>query len=165
MSLRINDFKSNFVNGARPNMYRMSVGGLPSKLEYLCKSTSLPSKAVSMIEIPYLNMKYKVAGVNTFENLSMTIMMDTDMQVRTSIELWLEDMRTNDAMFGQTPAEYQKTAQIDLLDPNSGDPIAQYEYENIFPINLGAVELAFESGDSIAEFTCEFAYSHWIRLA
>ena len=37
------------------------------------------------------------------------------------------------------------------------------KFVGIFPTELGAVELAWDSNDQIEEFTCTFAYDFWLH--
>jgi len=160
---RISEFKSNLITGVRPNLYRMEIQGINEKLRFMCKASQLPGKTIGSIEVKYLNMTHKVAGDAVFENLTVSIMMDTDLVIRNGLESWMEDIRTNDAMIGSNIGEYESTGNLILLD-NAGDDLAEYEFVGLWPTNLGPVELAFESNDQIAEYTCEFAYTNWNRL-
>ena len=160
---RIAEFKSNFINGVRPNLFKMEIAGISEKLKFMAKSTQLPGKSIGQIEVPYLNMKHKVAGDIIFDNLNVTILMDTDLIIRNSLESWMEDIKNNDAMFGKTPAEYERTGSVILLD-QQGDDLTEYEFIGLWLVNLGPVELSFDSTDTIAEYTAEFAYTHWNKV-
>ena len=160
---RISDFKSSFIAGVRPNLFRMEVSGFPEKFSFMCKASQVPSKTIEVIEVPYLNMKHKIAGINTFETLTTSIIMDTDLLIRNTIEGWMENIRSNDSMYGSTPLENEKTGSLFLMN-QSGDDIANWDYIGMWPTALGNVELSYETGDSIAEYTCEFAYTYWTRI-
>ena len=41
--------------------------------------------------------------------------------------------------------------------------LATYEFFNMWPTNLGAIELDTEGGDAVEIFDVEFAYSHFER--
>jgi len=161
--MRISEFKSNFINGVRPNLYKMEIAGISDKLRFMCKATQLPGKTIGEIEVPFLNMKHHVAGDVVFEPLSITVLMDTDLVIRTAMESWMEEIKNNDAMFGATPTEYERTGNIILLD-QQGDDLINYELVGLWPINLSPVELSYESTDTIAEYTVELRYTNWNKV-
>lgn len=161
--MRISDFKANFVNGVRPNLFKMFISGFPRKLEFLCKGSQLPGKTIGQVEVPYLNLTPKVAGDKVFDNLALTILMDTDLSVRNELEAWMETISNNDAMFGADLAEYTRKGNLIVLN-NNGDDLAEYEFINIWPTVLSPIEMSFETKDTIAEYTCDFSFDYWNRL-
>lgn len=161
--MNLSEFKSNFNNGVRPNLYRMEISGIPEKLRFVCKTAQIPGKTIGTIEVPFLNMKHKIAGDVQFDPLSLTVMMDTDFQVRNGIESWMETIKNNDAAYGDESGIYERTGNLIVLGLN-GDEIAEYEFQGLWPTMLSPVELGFESNDQIAEYQVELIYSWWSRL-
>ena len=161
--MSIEAFKAAFVHGVRPNLYKMEIFGLPEKLQYLCKASQLPGKEIGVIEVPYLNQKAKFGGDATFEPLTVTIMLDNDFSVRNEIESWMENIRANDTPVGDDPAIYRQTGSIIQLD-NSNSEIAQYDFIGLWPSSLSPLDMAFETNDTIAEYTVTFQYDHWLRV-
>ena len=159
----IGAFKANFINGFRPNLYEMMIVGMPESMKFFCKTIQIPNKEINIIEVPYLNMKYKIAGDTSFDLLNTTILMDTDFQIRNAVESWMLRTRSNGAMFGGTPSDYQSTAYLKVMS-STGEYIAEYEFDNIWPASMSAVELAFEANDTIAEFSVAWAYSSWQKV-
>ena len=47
----------------------------------------------------------------------------------------------------------------------TGVPIRTYEFVNIFPSEVGAIELSWDSVDAIEEFPVTFEYDYWRIVA
>lgn len=163
MGVNIEDFKSALTNGYRPNLYQMEILGMPEKFVFLCKGAQIPGKTIGVVEAPYLGMKSKLAGDVTFEDLTVTVLMDNDFSIRNNLEIWMETIKANEAAIGLESALYKRTGTIVALD-NQGDEIAEYRFIGIWPNTIAAVDLAFDTNDTIAEYTVNFSYDYWTRL-
>lgn len=161
--MRIEDFKSALVNGYRPNLFKMEILGLPEKFTFMCKGTQLPGKTIGIVEAPYLGMKNKLGGDVVFEDLTVTVLMDTDFDVRSKIELWMETIKANEAALGLESALYKRLASLITLD-TQGEEIASYSFVGIWPNTMAAIDLAYDTNDVIAEYTITFSYDYWTRL-
>lgn len=160
--MRIEDFKSNFIEGAKPTLYSVEIQGLPEKLKFLCKIAQLPGRTISPIEIPYAGHTVKIAGDALFEDLTLTIQLDTDFAVKNELEEWMENIRNADASGGQEPNAYKKEAfiiQYNTID----EEIAKYHFFGLWPTVIDPVELGFDSKDTISEMSCTFSYDYWKR--
>jgi len=160
--MSIEAFKAAFAYGVRPNLYKMEIFGLPEKLQYLCKATQLPGKNIGIIEVPYLNHKAKLAGDATFDDLTVTIMLDNDFSVRDELESWMEGARANADINGDEPSIYKQNGTVIQLD-NQNNELAQYDFIGLWPSSLAPLDLAFETNDTIAEYTVTFTYDYWVR--
>lgn len=162
--MRIEDFKANFIEGAKPTLYTVEIQGLPEKLKFLCKIAQLPGRTITPIEVPTPGGHIvKLAGDSVFEELTVTITVDIDFAVRKDIEDWMEDMRNADSSGGQEPSIYKKEATIIQYDSKDNE-IASYGFYGLWPTTIDPIELGFESKDTIEEFGCTFSYDYWKRL-
>ena len=159
----IERFKANFQYGVRPTTYEMEIFGLPEKLKFLCKTSQLPGKVIGIIEVPFMGMKAKVGGDAVFEDLTTTIMLDSDFSVRNELESWMNAIRGNGNAIGDEPAIYKQTGSLIQLN-HKGVVLAQYDFIGIWPNNLSPIELGFESTDQIAEYTVTWSYDYWLRV-
>ena len=160
--MRVEDFKSNFKIGARPTLYTMEIQGLPEKLKFVCKIAQLPGRTISPIEVPYAGQTIKLAGDNTFEDLTITFSVDTDFAVKNEIEEWMQTIREARSSMGVLPAMYKRTGDVIQLDENDNE-IAQYKYHGLWPTTLDPVELGFDQKDTIMEQSCTFSLDYWTR--
>lgn len=170
MAFSVNEIKSQLqFGGARPSLFQVrftnpATGEADLKVPFMVKAAQLPASTVSQIEVPYFGRRIKVAGTRTYENWSVTVINDEDFKIRRAIETWSRRVNTyigNLRDFGTSaPAEYKSRAEV-IQYGQTGNILRTYQFEGIFPLNIGAIELNWESGDQVEEFTVEFAVDYW----
>jgi len=173
----ISDFKSALIGGgARPNLFEVELTTLPGGIawdaenfRFMCKAANLPAQNVASIDVPFRGRIFKVAGDRTIDTWSITIINDEGFLLRKSFEAWSELMAKLDNNIGATnPAAYMVNAKVFQLGrgsvpssrDNTGDSnavLAEYEFVDIFPTNVSAIDLSYDSSDTVEEFTVEFA--------
>ena len=173
----ISNFKSALIGGgARPNLFEVELTTLPACIEwpadnfrYMCKASQLPASVIANIDIPFRGRIFKVAGDRTIEPWSITVINDEDFRIRNAMEQWMELIAKLDTNLGATlPESYMTNATVYQLGrgstksstTNEGEVNAvlkQYEFIDIFPINVSAIDLSYDSSDTIEEFTVDFA--------
>lgn len=170
MAFSVNEIKSQLqFGGARPSLFQVrftnpATGEADLKVPFMVQAASLPASTVSQIEVPYFGRRIKVAGTRSYENWSVTIMNDEDFKVRRAIETWSRRVNTyigNLREFGSSaPAEYKSRAEV-IQYGQTGQVLRTYMFEGIFPLNIGAIDLNWESGDQIETYQVEFAVDYW----
>lgn len=161
--LSIQAFKGNFTSGARPNLYAVTIAELGGTLEFVCRGSQLPSSTIGMIDVPYMGRQLKVAGNRIFADWTITVFNDVGFEVRRAVEAWSSRINGHESNTGPTNiTEYYKDAIVQQLD-QAGGIIYTYEFKDIWPTEISEVELAFDSNDTIEEFTITFAIgSYWL---
>ena len=160
----INQFKANLIGaGPRNNRFEVFIPRSGTKIQFLSKTAALPGQVIEPMEIKYKGLTVKLAGDRTFENWTVGIYNDTEFSVRNEIEAWMEDIVPKDSSVGPVGYEYMvDRATVSQLGRDDS-VIATYEFFNMWPTNLGAIELDTEGGDAIETFDVEFCYSHFER--
>ena len=160
----INQFKANLIGaGPRNNRFEVFIPRSGTKIQFLCKTAALPGQVIEPMEIKYKGLTVKLAGDRTFDNSTVGIYNDTEFSVRNEIEAWMEDIVPKDSSVGPVGYEYMvDRATVSQLGRDDS-VIATYEFFNMWPTNLGAIELDTEGGDAIETFDVEFCYSHFER--
>ena len=174
----ISDFKSKLIGGgARPNLFEVELTTLPEGVtgwdaetfRFMCKATSLPAQTIAAIDIPFRGRIFKVAGDRTIDNWSVTVINDENFLLRNAFENWTQHIADLSTNIGATqPEAYMTKADVYQLgrgstkssQNSSGERnvvLKQYEFIDIFPINVSAIDLSYDTGDTIEEFTVEFA--------
>jgi len=164
--MSIDQFRASFSNFARPTQFKVEMPGLDERtVEFFCKAASLPGSTLGVIEVPYLGRKIKVPGDRTFEPWTVTIENDTSMAIRKKLEDWSNLI--NDHILNVGPNEISAIQQDMFVTQlgNDGGAIAKYHLVGCWPQEISAVELAFDSNDTIEEFTVTIAYDYWVRVA
>jgi hypothetical protein len=170
MSYSVDDFKAKLKGGgARANLFRCIItnpavaAGVPGELtSFMCKGAALPASVIGSIEVPFRGRKLKVAGDRTFDNWTATIFNETSFEVRNAFERWMNSINAHSENTSRSsnPSDYQAQILVEQLD-RSGRVLKRYVINGAFPINVGAIELSYDTNDAIEEFTVEFAYQYW----
>ena len=172
----ISQFKGALIGGgARPNLFEVEVTTLPAGIQwnadsfrYMCKAASLPASNIAAIDVPFRGRIFKVAGDRTFDTWTVTIINDEGFILRTAMEEWMNQISKLENNLGATqPQSYMTNAKVFQLgrgsktssEDNTGEKntvLREYEFVDIFPTNISAIDLSYESSDTIEEFTVEF---------
>ena len=172
----IADFKGKLVGGgARPNLLEVQLAKLPTGItwdadvfQFMCKAASLPASTIANIDVPFRGRIFKVAGDRTVDVWSVTVINDEDFKLRNAFEEWMDRIAKLDNNLGATsPESYMVDAEVFQLgrgskinsSGNGGSNNAvlkQYKMQSIFPTSLSAIDLSYDTGDTIEEFTVEF---------
>ena len=166
--LGVDDMKAKLIGGgARPNLFKVTMA-FPSYVtanvelaSYMCKATSMPASQIAAIEVPFRGRQLKIAGDRTFDPWSVTVINDTDFNVRNSFEQWMNGINQHKQNTGLTqPSSYMADMIVEQLDKD-GTTKKTYNIRGVFPTNLGAIELSYETGDTIEEFEVEMQVQYW----
>ena len=174
----ISQFKSKLIGGgARPNLFEVELTTLPPNVvsnwdadifQFMCKAASLPAQNIANIDIPFRGRIFKVAGDRTIDTWTITVINDEDFRFRNAFENWTQQIANLDDNMGTTdPSAYMVDAKVYQLgrgseksSQNNGGTenvvLKEYEFQNIFPTNVSAIDLSYDTGDTIEEFTVEF---------
>ena len=168
---KITDFKSKLSGGgARPNLFEVVLSfpaaapadaNVLDKARFLVKTAALPASNISPIEVPFRGRTLKIAGDRTFDTWTITVINDTDFAIRSAFENWMNTINKVSDNTGITnPANYQADAYVYQLD-RDGSTLRAYHFYDIFPTNLSAIDLSYESGGDIEQFTAEMQVQWW----
>ena len=173
----ISDFKSKLIGGgARPNLFEVELTTLPDgvtgwdadSFQFLCKAAALPAQNIASIDVPFRGRIFKVAGDRTIDTWTVTVINDEDFVLRSAFENWTQQIADLSTNLGATdPSAYMTNAKVFQLgrgsekssQNSSGDAnvvLKEYEFIDIFPTSVSAIDLSYDTGDTIEEFTVEF---------
>lgn len=166
--LGVDDFKSKLRGGgARPNLFKATVnfpayaGGDVELTSFLCKAAALPASIMNVIEVPFRGRQLKIAGDRTFETWTVTIINDTNFDTRNAMERWMNGINAHSANTGLTnPVDYEADLIVEQLDKD-GSTLKTYQFRGCFPTNVSAIDVNYETVDTIEEFTVEFQVQYW----
>ena len=172
----ISNFKAALIGGgARPNLFEVELTTLPSGItwdadnfRYMCKAAQLPASNIANIDVPFRGRIFKVAGDRTVDQWSVTVINDENFRLRNAFEEWVNLIANLDTNLGATdPSAYMVNAKVYQLgrgsSPNSqtnagnaNSVLKEYEFQDIFPTTVSAIDLSYDSTDAIEEFTVDF---------
>ena len=174
----ISDFKSALIGGgARPNLFEVELTTLPDGVSgwdaeifrFMCKGASLPPQTIASIDVPFRGRIFKVAGDRTIDPWTVTVINDENFLLRNAFENWTQQIADLSTNIGATlPESYMTNAKVYQLGRgskasstnSSGERnvvLKEYEFVDIFPTSVSAIDLSYDTGDTIEEFTVEFA--------
>ena len=58
------------------------------------------------------------------------------------------------------PVAYQADLIVDQLDKN-GDSLKTYNFRGAFPNNISAIDLSYDTTDTVEEFEVAFSIQYW----
>ena len=173
----ISDFKAGLIGGgARPNLFEVELTTLPDAVtgwdadifRFMCKAAALPAQNIANIDVPFRGRIFKVAGDRTIDTWTVTVINDEDFRIRNAFEDWTQQIANLDTNIGATdPSAYMTNAKVFQLgrgttksskDSNGTDNVVlkEYEFVDIFPTTVSSIDLSYDTGDTIEEFTVEF---------
>ena len=173
----ISDFKSKLIGGgARPNLFEVELTTLPDgvtgwdadSFQFLCKAAALPAQTIASIDVPFRGRIFKVAGDRTIDTWTVTVINDEDFVLRNVFENWTQQIADLTTNLGATdPSAYMTNAKVFQLgrgstkastssDGNENVVLKEYEFIDIFPTSVSAIDLSYDTGDTIEEYTVEF---------
>ena len=185
----LSQFKSRLQGGgARNNLFEVTLPAFPgaaeefwgegenesnTKFSFLCKAAQLPASTIAPVDVPFRGRVLKVAGDRTFDPWTVTIINDEDFGLRTSFEQWMNKLsKLNDATGVTNPTSYMTNAYVKQLgrgfekfsETNTGGEssvLRTYKFYDIFPTNISAIELSYDSTNQVEEFTVEFQVQYF----
>ena len=166
----INDFKANLAGGgARANQFQVTmtfpgyaaIGGETNKMAFLCTTAALPGMTIGEVPVAFRGRSLYIAGDRTFDVWTTTVLNDTDFLIRNVVERWMNGINAHATNTGLTnPIDYQADLVVEQLDKDES-VIKTYNFRGCFPVNVSAIELNYETVDTVEEFTVEFAIQYW----
>ena len=186
MAHSIQDFKKALKGGgSRANLFEVAIPSLPSGVDFggtdgqdnfsmLCKAAALPASNIASIDVPFRGRIMKVAGDRTYDTWSVTVINDEDFAIRNAMETWMQVIGQYGDGSGTTDPElYMRDAYVKQFKRSASttgfnSPVggglevsALYKFYSVFPTNVSAIDLSYDSSDTIEEFTVEFQVQYW----
>jgi hypothetical protein len=110
-----------------------------SNLEYFATSVTLPGLSLGQVETPHRQYKGYISGDVTFDDFSIRIAMDEDMNVYKELYDWVMKHRdTTD------PIVYDATLMV-LTNHNL--PNNKIQFTNLFPTSVSGLEFSTQATD------------------
>ena len=172
----ITEFRSRLSGGgARANLFEVEIAFpeelvidlnlVTDKVPFLVKAAEIPASNLGNIPVPYRGRVLPVAGDRTFDPWTVTIINDTDFQIRDAMEKWSNSINDLQTAQGTTnPEVYQRSALVKQLSREGsapGDPektLRTYKFEGIYPNTVSSIPLDFGATDQIEVFQVTFNY-------
>jgi len=185
----LDEFRGKMLGGgARPNLFECELSfptdaplagttkDLSLKTRFLIKAANLPASTLGVIDVPFRGRNLKIAGDRTFDPWTITVINDSDFLIRTAFERWMNLINKHEDAAGKIdPSHYQTEAVVKQFGralttgtmPTSAVAIPvlkQYKFYGVFPTSVSAIDLSYDSSDTIEEFTVDLQVQWWDAL-
>ena len=184
------EFRTRMLGGgARPNLFEcelnfpieaIPIGSeastISDKTRFLIKAANLPASTLGVIDVPFRGRNLKIAGDRTFDPWTITVINDNDFLIRTAFERWMNLINKHEDAAGKIdPSHYQQDAVVKQFGRASVDGnnqksaltipvLKQYKFYSVFPTSVSAIDLSYDSSDTIEEFTVDLQVQWWDAL-
>ena len=174
--MNINTFKNNLKQGGvRPNLFRVNgpIGpeGTDNSASFLIRSAALPASNMSTILVPFRGRQLKLPGNRTFDDWTITVISDSEFNLRTKFERWMEAINSTIGNVAEQAHDLSQgsflagglfpTWSVDQLD-RQNNPIKTYSFFHCFPTAIGDMALDSDASDTLSEFTVTLSYSYFL---
>ena len=151
--------------GARANYFEVQIptfgGNLTTEQGFLVKAAQMPASIIAPITVPFRGRQLQIAGDRTFEPWTITVLNDTDFAIRNAMEEWMNAINQHSSNKSLEDEDaYYKDAEVRQLD-RQGNVVKTYNFVGIWPSNISAIDVSYDSENTIEEFTVEFQVTYW----
>jgi hypothetical protein len=174
MPRSIVDFRSRLTgSGARPNLFRVigrfpilaAAGEADDLISFHVEAASLPEDKIGEIELAYMGRKLYYPGDRDFEPWTITVINDEPFKIRDTFERWMSALNSHvgnirDPLAAR-PDGYTADWTVQQLSKIDGPAIKQYKFSGVFPTQIGAIDLAWETMNTIEKFQVTLRYQWW----
>ena len=114
-----------------------------------------------MINVPFRGRQLKVSGDRVFADWQIQVVNDVSFGLRKAFEEWSERIQNhNYALGSNTLNDYFASAIVRQLD-RDGQQLRAYRFEGIWASQVDAIDLDFNSTDTVEEYGVTFNVQYW----
>lgn len=146
-------------------------------MSFLCDAAVLPGKSLQMLE--YRPQGYgkisKIPYDISHDPMSLRFMLDNDHRVLNLLQYWFQEIINTSGEFEGSNSTFKNRASYELNYKKNysttitiqyfadGDPdsFIEYTFMDVFPMQLGSLQLAWDQTDTISKMDVEFSYSNY----
>ena len=102
-----------------------------------------------------------MAGDLTFEPWNVTIINDTNFNIRNSFERWMNGINGHEVISGVSePIAMESDLRVQQLD-KSNTVIKEYQLRGCFPLSVAPIDLSYASENEVERFEVSFSIQYW----
>ena len=159
--------------GARTNLMLVELtspsGGITAKnFTYMCKASNLPGSTLTPIEVPYFGRNVKLAGESReFAPLTTTVVNDEGREIYVGMVAWMKDLNdpagnvAKKKLF-ESRKDYCADIKLEMFT-KAGETDQIWKFINCWPSNMSAIDLNWDSVNTIQEFTIDWQYDYYLH--
>jgi hypothetical protein len=174
----IETFKTQFDGGTRPNRFEVDIQlppgvGSGSLNNILVKAASIPAETLGILQIPFRGRVTKLPGDRAYAEWTFTVIDDTTHILRHDLIDWhrafnkhFDNVPVSDQTYGGGTAnilgggsQWYTSCTVKQLSM-TGAPHTCVGMANCWPVEVGAIDLSYDTADTATEFACTIAYDY-----
>jgi len=162
-SMKISTFKAEFDGGTRPNRFMVNIDGVET---ILVKAASIPAETIGILQIPFRGRVAKLPGDRAYAEWTFTVLDDVKHNIRDVLVKWHRKFNQHESnipdnpdILGGSDEDNYKTITVKQLNM-TGDPHTCVNMEVCWPVEVGAIDLSYDTADQATEFSCTLAYDY-----
>ena len=172
--MSIDGFKAQIGDILRPNLFYLYITdgtakdqaklGQMTDLAFYAHSASIPASSIQAVDVAFMGRSLRVAGNRTFADWNITIYSDIGYKLREAFEIWSGAINTHATNLGHNRIRsYLRNANVYQLD-QEGYQVAHYEMRDIWPSNVGDIQLAWSNNNQVESFQVTLTVgTYWVR--
>jgi len=168
MLLNVDEFKNEIGSLTTSNRYRISFvkatqyfsGTLKQNYFMYAKSVQLPNQSIKSAIFNFWGVNRISAGGMDYDNLPVSFIADGKMQLHLGFEKWMGDIYDKDGSYLKYYDDYTDFMYIDIYD-QANQIIKRVEVSEVWPKDLGSVDLAYENENQVLMFNVNFQFFKW----
>jgi hypothetical protein len=173
--MSIETFKNKFDGGTRPNRFIVSMDTPEGTVEpILVKAASIPAETLGILQIPFRGRVAKLPGDRAYAEWTFTVLDDTTEKIRENLSAWHRTFNLHEDNIpnaAQTPGGGEGNVlgggtnnYIDITVKQlsmTGADHTCVTLHKCWPVDVGAIDLSYDTADTATEFACTIAYD-WL---
>lgn len=161
MPFNVSEFRAKVRDFARQYLFEVEfifpqTVGNDEVVNFLVEASSIPGRIIEPIDVPFMGQQYKVAGMVTYDDWTVTFRVDDEYRVYKQFRAWSELVHGTESNIASFPAQYKANLNIYQLDA-AGNQMNKIILNGAWPQTLGEVALA--QGDSTYQ-TLDMTFSY-----
>ena len=145
------------------------VSGAQNQWIFMCNGATLPPSTITPATVTYMGRALQIPGNRDAAQLVTNIYNDEDMEIRATIENWMEKInghKTNkrDSDFVKISSapnsSYTGTLIVSQLSKDTMAATRSYQFNNVWPSGPSEVALSWETNE-IERFDVTWEFSYW----
>jgi hypothetical protein len=167
MAFNINDIRAQLtLGGARPSLFQVTITNpitqiADLKVPFLTVRAEIPASTLGNIAVPYFGRKVYIAGDRNFAPWTVTVINDEDFLIRNAMETWNNSINSYESNINQlgsgAPSLYKSQATVTHFG-KAGEILRTYQFNGLFPTEVSAIGLDWNTQDQLEEFNVTFLY-------
>lgn len=171
----LTDFRAALIgSGSRPNLFRVEltfpvIAGFgvaaSTAIPFLVEATELPGNKIGEIELGFMGRKTYYPGDREFDPWTITVINDENSLIHDAFETWMSGLNSHVGNIrdprASVPSGYSADGKVFQLSKIDGPPTKAYKMTGSFPTEVSAIELDWNTPNTIEKFKVTFRYQWW----